>query len=112
MNLEKLIKRIEKYTDIPRLSFLFETDEYVYMADTMEQINYILKNTAIIEGNKKNLKIYKDDPETIRNIKENIKYYDELIKNSLEELEENYREHNRTLSGISNYKDEECEHEN
>ena len=103
MNLEKLLKRIEKYTNIPRLAFQFESDEYVYMADTMNQVNYILKNLAIIEGNKKNLKKYKDDPETIRNIKENIKYYEETIENSLEVLEENYIKHNRTLKSLSNY---------
>ena len=103
MNLEKLLKRIEKYTNIPRLTFQFESDEYVYMADTMNQVNYILKNLAIIEGNKKNLKKYKDDPETIRNIKENIKYYEETIENSLEVLEENYIKHNRTLKSLSNY---------
>lgn len=103
MNLEKLLKRIEKYTNIPRLAFEFESDEYVYMADTMNQVNYILKNLAIIEGNKKNLKKYKDDPETIRNIKENIKYYEETIENSLEVLEENYIKHNRTLKSLSNY---------
>ena len=103
MNLEKLLKRIEKYTNIPRLAFQFESDEYVYMADTMNQVNYILKNLAIIEGNKKNLKKYKDDPETIRNIKENIKYYEETIENSFEVLEENYIKHNRTLKSLSNY---------
>lgn len=106
MNLEKLLNRIERYTDIPRLAFQFEAEEYVYMADTMNQVNYILKNLAIIEGNKKNLKKYKDDPETIRNIKENIQYYEETIENSLEVLEENYIKHNRTLNSLSNYNEE------
>ena len=94
MNLENLFRRLERYTDIPRLTFQFEAKEYVYMADTMNHINIILKNISLIEGNKKNLKIYKDDPETIRNIKENIKFSEELIESSLETLEENYLQHN------------------
>lgn len=106
MNLEKILTRIEKYTDIPRLSFQFETDEYIYMADTMNQINYILKNLSIIEGNKKNIKKYKDDPETIENIKENIKYYEKVIGESLENLEENYIKHNRVLKKLSYYNEE------
>lgn len=111
MNLENLLNRIERYTDIPRLAFQFESDEYVYIADTMNQVNYILKNLAIIEGNKKNLKKYKDDPETVRNIKENIKYYEETIENSLEVLEENYKKHNRTLKSLSNYNEDVEEEE-
>jgi len=111
MNLENLLNRIERYTDIPRLAFQFESDEYVYIADTMNHVNYILKNLAIIEGNKKNLKKYKDDPETVRNIKENIKYYEETIENSLEVLEENYKKHNRTLKSLSNYNEDVEEEE-
>lgn len=111
MNLENLLNRIERYTDIPRLAFQFESDEYVYIADTMNQVNYILKNLAIIEGNKKNLKKYKDDPETVRNIKENIKYYEETIENSLEVLEENYKKHNRTLKSLINYNEDVEEEE-
>ena len=41
MNLEKVLNRIERYTYIPRLAFQFESEEYVYMADTMNQVNYI-----------------------------------------------------------------------
>jgi len=109
MDLEKMLIRIEKYTDIPRLSFQFETDEYIYMADTMNQINYILKNLSIIEGNKKNLKKYRDDSETIKNIKENIKYYENVIAESLENLEDNYIKHNRKLNGLSYNKEIEEE---
>ena len=110
MNLEKLLNKIEKYTNIPRLAFQFEVDEYVYMADTMNQVNYILKNLAIIEGNKQNLRKYRDDPETIQNIKENIKYYEKTIEASLETLEENYLKHNRTLQ-IDTYNNEVDEDE-
>lgn len=103
MNLIKILERIERYTDIPRLTFEYETNEYIYMADTMNQINYILKNLSLIEGNKQNLKIYKDDPETIKNIKENIKYQEEAIENSLETLEEGYIQHCKYIEKISNY---------
>lgn len=106
MNLEKILTRIEKYTDIPRLSFQFETDEYIYMADTMNQINYILKNLSIIEGNKKNLKKYRDDPETIENIKENIKYYEKVIEESLENLEEDYIKHKKILNNLTYHNEE------
>ena len=99
MNIEQIIKKLEKYTNIPRLSFLFESEEYVYMADTMDQINYIFQNLGHIEASKKNLKIYKDDSETIRGIKDTIKYYEKLIDNSLNNLEENYIKHIEKLGG-------------
>lgn len=111
MNLERLLLKIEKYTNIPRLVFQFEAEEYVYMADTMSQVNYILKNLALIEGNKKNLKNYRDDKKTIRNIKENIKYYEKKIEESLEILEENYIKHSRKLGNSINYSREYEEEE-
>ena len=93
MNIKYIIEKLERYTDIPRLKFEFETNEYIYMADTMDQINYIFKNINLIEGHKRNLKKYKDDQETIRNIKESINYYEDLIEKSLIELEQNYKQH-------------------
>lgn len=93
MNIKYILKQLEKYTNIPRLEFEFEAKEYIYMANTMNQINYILKNINLIEGYKKNLKLYKDDVETVRNIREGINYYEETIEKSLIELEENYIQH-------------------
>lgn len=106
MNIKNIIRQLEKYTDIPRLKFELESKEYIYMADTMDQINYIFKNINLIEGNKKNLKIYEDDPETIRNIRESINYYEDLIDKSLNELEDNYIRHCDELNRI-NYSEEE-----
>ena len=54
MKLENILKRLQVYTNIPRLQFQFETDEYVYIADTMDQVNYILKNLELIELAKQN----------------------------------------------------------
>lgn len=109
MNLRNLIKKLEIYTNIPRLQFEFETKEYIYMADTMDRINYIFKNISLIEGNKENLKIYKDDKETIRNIKENISFYEEQIQNSLKILDENYKEHCKQLHILNPDESEEDE---
>lgn len=109
MNLLKLLERLEKYTNIPRLSFQFETDEYVYMADTMDQVNYIFQNLKLIEGAKLNLKIYKDDKETIDGIKETMKYYEDIIERSLEELEENYLKHSIKLNKLAEIREEEDE---
>lgn len=106
MNINYIIQQLEKYTNIPRLKFEFETKEYVYMADTMDQINYIFKNINLIKGHKNNLKIYRDDPETIRNIRESINYYEDLIDKSLKELEDNYIRHCDELNRI-NYSEEE-----
>lgn len=108
MNLRNLIKKLEIYTNIPRLQFEFETKEYIYMADTMDRINYIFKNISLIEGNKENLKIYKDDKETIRNIRESISFYEKEIQNSLKVLDENYKEHCKQLH-ILNEDEEEDE---
>ena len=108
MNLRNLIKKLEIYTNIPRLQFEFETKEYIYMADTMDRINYIFKNISLIEGNKENLKIYKDDKETIRNIRESISCYEKEIQNSLKVLDENYKEHCKQLH-ILNQDEEEDE---
>lgn len=109
MKLLDLVERLEKYTNIPRLAFQFETDEYVYMADTMDQVNYIFKNIGLIELGKQNLKKYRDDPDTIENIKNNNKYYEEVIEKSLETLEENYKKHQIKLSRLSMYEEEENE---
>lgn len=97
MNLRNLIEKLEIYTNIPSLQFEFETKEYIYMADTMDRINYIFKNISLIEGNKENLKIYKDDRETIRNIRKSISFYEKEIQNSLKVLDENYKEHCKQL---------------
>lgn len=107
MNLFKILERLEKYTNIPRLQFQFETDEYVYMADTMDQVNYILKNLELIELAKQNLKTYKDDKETISNIKESLKYYEETIEKSMENLEENYLKHCTKLNRLTQIEEEE-----
>ncbi len=107
MKLENILKRLQVYTNIPRLQFQFETDEYVYIADTMDQVNYILKNLELIELAKQNLKTYKDDKETIKNIKEMMKYYEETINASMEKLEENYQEHCIKLSRLAETEEEE-----
>lgn len=109
MNLRNLIKKLEIYTNIPRLQFEFETKEYIYMADTMDRINYIFKNISLIEGNKENLKIYKDDKETIRNIRESISFYEKEIQNSLNILDENYKEHCKQLHILNQEESEEDE---
>lgn len=109
MNLRNLIKKLEIYTNIPRLQFEFETKEYIYMADTMDRINYIFKNISLIEGNKENLKIYKDDKETIRNIRESISFYEKEIQNSLKVLDENYKEHCKQLHILNQEESEEDE---
>lgn len=106
MNLRNLIEKLEIYTNIPSLQFEFETKEYIYMADTMDRINYIFKNISLIEGNKENLKIYKDDRETIRNIRKSISFYEKEIQNSLKVLDENYKEHCKQLH-ILNQKESE-----
>lgn len=112
MNLLEIVERLELYTNIPRLSFQFETDEYIYMADTMNQVNYIFQNIGLIELGKQNIKVYRDDPETIRNIKEHNKYYEEIIEKSLEILEENYQKHQIRLSRLSMYEENEDEQRN
>ncbi|MDO5555108.1 MAG: hypothetical protein Q4G09_00195 [Clostridia bacterium] len=104
-----LLSKLEKYTNIPKLSFEYEAKEYMYMADVVSQVNYIFKNLKLIELNKKNLKIYKDDPETIKNIKETIIYYEETINNSLKSLDELYLEHFKHLERINNTIEEEEE---
>ena len=109
MNLLEIVERLEVYTNIPRLTFQFETDEYIYMADTMNHVNYIFKNIGLIELGKQKLKEYRDDPETIRNIKEHNKHYEEMIGKSLETLEENYQKHQITLSKLSMYEENEDE---
>lgn len=109
MKIIDLINRLEKYTNIPRLSFLFEKDEYIYMADVVDKINYIFKNIEIIEIGKQGLKKYKDDPETIENIKNNNKYYENIIEESLQELEEIYTEHKYKQNAISNYEEDSNE---
>ena len=109
MNLLSLVEKLQKYTNIPRLAIQFETDEYIYMADTMDQIHYIFKNIEIIELGKKNLKIYKDDPDIIENIKYNNKYYEGIIEDSLQKLEENYNKHQEKLGRLSTYEENEDE---
>lgn len=93
MKLEKILNRLQVYTNIPRLLFQFETEEYIYMADTMDQINYIFQNLSNLEIGKKNLKEYKDDKETISNIKERLKFCEKEIERSMDILEENYLRH-------------------
>ena len=107
MEIKYILKKLEKYTSIPRLAFEFESEEYIYMANVMDQINYIIKNLNIIEMSKENLKIYKDDKETINNIKEGIKYYEQTINKSLEVLEENYMQHKEKLNSQTLYDNED-----
>lgn len=109
MKLEKILKRLQVYTNIPRLQFQFETDEYVYMADTMDQVNYILKNLELVELAKQNLKTYKDDKETISNIKEGLQYYEKTIEESMEKLEESYLKHCTKLNRLAQIEEEENE---
>ena len=109
MDTKYILKKLEKYTNIPRLAFEFESKEYIYMANVMDQVNYIIKNLDLIEMSKENLKIYKDDKETIKNIKEGIKYYEQTINNSLETLEENYKEHCKYINIVNFLEEEENE---
>ena len=69
-------------------------------------------NIGLIELGKQNIKVYRDDPETIRNIKEHNKYYEEIIEKSLEILEENYQKHQIRLSRLSMYEENEDEQKN
>lgn len=112
MNLLEIVEKLEVYTNIPRLTFQFETDEYIYMADTMNHVNCILKNIGLVEIGKQQLKEYRDDPETIRNIKEHNKHFEEMIEKSLELLEENYQKHQIALSRLSMYEENEDEQRN
>ena len=86
-----LIKLLQKCLNVPKLAFGANTAEpYKELQYITEKADYILYLQSMYLINKNNLKIYKDDEETIQNIKENISRISEEIKEKCQELEEFY----------------------
>lgn len=86
-----LIELLQKCLNVPKLAFGANTVEpYKELQYIIENADYILYLQSMYLINKNNLKIYKDDEETIQNIKENISRISEKIKEKCQELEEFY----------------------
>lgn len=86
-----LIELLQKCLNVPKLAFGANTVEpYKELQYITEKADYILYLQNMYLINKNNLKIYKDDEDTIQNIKENISRISEEIKKKCQELEEFY----------------------
>ncbi|OKZ85842.1 MAG: hypothetical protein BHW09_08065 [Clostridium sp. CAG:245_30_32] len=86
-----LIELLHKVLNVPKLAFGANTVEpYKELQYITEKADYILYLQNMYLINKNNLKIYKDDEDTIQNIKENISRISEEIKKKCQELEEFY----------------------
>ena len=86
-----LIELLQKCLNVPKLAFGANTVEpYKELQYITEKADYILYLQSMYLINKNTLKIYKDDEETIQNIKENISRISEEIKEKCQELEEFY----------------------
>lgn len=91
MKENELIELLQKCLNVPKLAFganiVEPYKELQYITETASYICY-LQNMYLI--NKYNLKIYKDDKDTMQNIKENISRISEEIREKCQELEEFY----------------------
>lgn len=86
-----LIELLQKCLNVPKLAFGANTVEpYKELQYITEKADYILYLQSMYLINKNNLKIYKDDKDTMQNIKENISKISEELKEKCQELEEFY----------------------
>lgn len=91
MKENELIELLQKCLNVPKLVFGANTVEpYKELQYIIEKADYILYLQSTYLINKNNLKIYKDDKDTMQNIKENISRISEELKEECQELEEFY----------------------
>lgn len=91
MKEDDLIELLRKCLNVPKLAFGANTVEpYKELQYITENADCILYLQSMYLASKNNLKIYKDDEESRRNIKENISRISEEIKEKCQELEEFY----------------------
>lgn len=91
MKENELIELLQKCLNIPKLAFGANTVEpYKELQYITETADYILYLQSMYLINKNNLKVYKDDEETIRDIKQNMKRLTEELKEKCQVLEEFY----------------------
>ena len=91
MKENKIINILEKCLNVPKLNFGANTvepyKELQYITETSRYICH-LQNMYLL--NKNNLKVYKDDKETIENIKENMRRISKELEEKCQELESFY----------------------
>lgn len=91
MKEDDLIELLKKCLNVHKLAFGANTVEPYKELQYITEIAYcILYLQSMYLASKNNLKIYKDDEESRRNIKENISRISEEIKEKYQELEEFY----------------------
>ncbi len=91
MKENELIELLQKCLNVPKLAFGANTVEpYKELQYIIEKADYILYLQSMYLINKNNLKIYKDDEETMRYIKERMNQFTEELKEKCQELEEFY----------------------
>ena len=91
MKENELIELLKKCLNVPKLAFGANTVEpYKELQYITETADYILYFQSMYLINKNNLKVYKDDEETIRDIKQNMKRLTEELKEKCQVLEEFY----------------------
>ena len=91
MKENELIELLQKCLNVPKLAFGANTVEpYKELQYIIEKADYILYLQSMYLINKNNLKIYKDDKETMRYIKERMNQFTEELKEKCQELEEFY----------------------
>lgn len=91
MKENELIELLQKCLNVPKLAFGANTVEpYKELQYIIEKADCILYLQSMYLINKNNLKIYKDDEETMRCIKERMKQFTEELKEKCQELEEFY----------------------
>lgn len=91
MKENELIELLQKCLNVPKLAFGANTVEpYKELQYITETADYILYLQSMYLINKNNLKVYKDDEETIRDIKQNMKRLTEALKEKCQVLEEFY----------------------
>lgn len=91
MKENELIELLQKCLNVPKLAFGANTVEpYKELQYITETADYILYLQSMYLINKNNLKVYKDDEETIRDIKQNMKRLTEELKEKCQVLEEFY----------------------
>ena len=91
MKENELIELLQKCLNVPKLAFGANTVEpYKELQYIIETADYILYLQSMYLINKNNLKIYKDDEETMRYIKERMNQFTEELKEKCQELEEFY----------------------
>lgn len=100
MNEEDILKKIQTYSSINKLTFFLEAEEYKYVCTILDGINVIIENLLAYKEGKKNLKLYKDDKETCDNIKELMKYNESRIQMFLNNMEEVYQIHLRKEENV------------